>query len=75
MRDKHHHRPMRKDLREARISQKLSQAELAKRIGKDQAYVSRIESGTYKLDLDVAPALSKALRIPLMRVLYPKAAA
>ena len=75
MRRTHHDRGMRNDLREARIAQKLSQAELAKKIGKDQAYVSRIESGSYKLDLDVAPALSKALRIPLMRVLYPKDAA
>jgi transcriptional regulator with XRE-family HTH domain len=63
---------MRPDLRNAREARKLSQIKLAELIGKDQAYVSRLESGEYKVDANIAPKLSKVLRISLMRVLYPK---
>lgn len=62
---------MRADLRNAREARKLSQTKLAELIGKDQAYVSRLESGEYKVDPEIARLLAKALRVPLMRVLYP----
>ena len=67
-----YYRRMRPDLRSAREARKLSQIKLAELIGKDQAYVSRLESGEYKVDPQIARLLSKALRIPLMRVLYPQ---
>ena len=67
-----YYRRMRPDLRSAREPRKLSQIKLAELIGKDQAYVSRLESGEYKADPQIARLLSKALRIPLMRVLYPQ---
>jgi transcriptional regulator with XRE-family HTH domain len=38
-------------LREARIEASLTQTEIASRIGKDQAYVSRYESGQRRLDI------------------------
>lgn len=62
---------MRNDLRDARKSRNLSQAKLAKLIGKDQAYVSRVETGDYRVDPDVAPMMAKALKMPLLKVLYP----
>jgi len=48
----------------------MTQESLAEKIGKDQAYVSRLENGEYRIDVDIAPAVAKALRLPLMRVLY-----
>ena len=62
---------MRNDLRNARKDRKLSQAKLAELIGKDQAYVSRVESGEYRVDPDIAPVMAKALKLPLLKVLYP----
>jgi transcriptional regulator with XRE-family HTH domain len=38
-------------LREARIESGLTQTELGSRIGKDQTYVSRYESGQRRLDI------------------------
>ena len=61
---------MRNDLRKARLARKMTQESLAEKIGKDQAYVSRLENGEYRIDVDIAPAVAKALRLPLMRVLY-----
>ena len=65
-------KPKRQDLKDARKARKLTQGQLAEKIGKDQAYVSRIESGGYRVDADVAPLIAKALRMSLMRVLYPQ---
>ena len=41
---------LRELLREARTAQGLTQAELAKRLGKPQSYISKTESGERRLD-------------------------
>ena len=52
---------------EARKQQKLSQADLAKRIGTQKSNISRLESGNYNTSLDflikVAQCLGKDLKI------------
>lgn len=63
---------MRPDLREARSKAGLTQAELGEKIGRDQATVSRYESGGFDVDKDIAPAIAKALGMDLLDVLYPK---
>ncbi len=54
---------------EARKQQKLSQADLAKRIGTQKSNISRLESGNYNPSLDflikVAQCLGKDLKIQL----------
>jgi len=40
-----------KRLREARLSNGLTQAEVAKRLGKPQPYVSKCESGERRIDV------------------------
>jgi transcriptional regulator with XRE-family HTH domain len=46
---------------EARKSAKLTQAELAGRLGKPQSYVSKVESGERRLDVVELTALAEAL--------------
>lgn len=50
---------------EARLSQKLSQRELAKRAKTTQAIVSRIESGSANTSINMIKRFSKALNVPL----------
>lgn len=54
---------------EARTSQKITQEELALRVGTQKSNISRLESGTYNPSLDflakVAACLGKEIRIDL----------
>lgn len=50
-------------VREIRKRQSISQEELAMRIGADQAYISRIESGQMNLTLDSVAELADALGV------------
>lgn len=52
-------------LREIRLDTGLTQVELAARIGKDQAYVSRYESGQRKLDVLEVREICQAIGITL----------
>ena len=52
-------------LREVRRDAKLSQMEVAARIGVTQSYVSKYESGELRLDLLEIEKLCKAVGIPL----------
>jgi transcriptional regulator with XRE-family HTH domain len=52
-------------LREARIEKGLTQVELAARIEKDQAYVSRYESGQRRLDILEVREVCQAIGISL----------
>lgn len=62
---------MRNDLKRARIAAGLTQRELADKVGKDQAAISRYEKGKLAPDLGVAPKLAKLLGLPILSVLYP----
>ncbi|HKR00072.1 MAG TPA: helix-turn-helix transcriptional regulator [Pyrinomonadaceae bacterium] len=52
-------------LREVRLEAGVTQVELAARIEKDQAYVSRYESGQRKLDLLEVREICQAIGITL----------
>lgn len=56
-------------LTQARLEKGLTQAQLAKRIGTQRSNISRIESGTQNLSLDmmikIAQALGKVVNIQL----------
>ena len=53
--------PLRKLLVEQRAAAGLSQAEFASRLGRPQAFVSRLESGQRRLDVFEFVEISKAL--------------
>jgi transcriptional regulator with XRE-family HTH domain len=52
-------------LREVRSSAELKQADLAKRIGADQSFVSRYERGERRLDLVELQAICEACGVTL----------
>jgi len=52
-------------LREMRLEAGLTQTELAARVEKDQAYVSRYESGQRRLDVLEIREICQAIGIPL----------
>lgn len=52
-------------LREVRVKAGLTQVELAARIGKEQAYVSRYESGQRRLDVMEVREICQAAGITL----------
>lgn len=62
---------MRNDIKEARLKKGLTQTQLADLIGKDQAAVSRYESGALAIDAQTAPLIAKALDMDILAVLYP----
>jgi len=51
------------NIRLERIRQNLTQEELAHRIGRDQSYVSQIESASIAASLDVVDQFAKALAV------------
>lgn len=57
-------------LKEARLRKRLTQAAVAAAIGRDQATVSKYESGASKVDPAVAPKLAEVLGIGVLEVLY-----
>lgn len=56
-------------VREHRRSLKVSQEELAMRIGADQAYVSRIEAGQMNVTLETAEQIATALQVDVANLL------
>lgn len=58
---------------EARLSQKLSQRQLAKKVKTTQAIVSRIESGSANTSLALMKRFAKALNTPIT-IHIPKSA-
>jgi transcriptional regulator with XRE-family HTH domain len=62
---------MRTDIRKARLAKGLTQAQLAELIGKDQAAISRYESGCLAIDVPTAPLIAQALDMDVLKVLYP----
>jgi transcriptional regulator with XRE-family HTH domain len=61
---------MRDDLRQARVKAGLTQEQLAELVGKDQGAISRYENGKLTPDIQVAPIIAEALKLPLLQVLY-----
>ena len=52
-------------LRQVRLDAGLTQAEVAKKIGESQSYVSKYENGEQRLDLIELEAVCKAVEISL----------
>jgi transcriptional regulator with XRE-family HTH domain len=59
------------DLRVARIKAGLSQAQLAKRLGRSQQYVSLIESGHRRLPIEAMTLIMRALGLELEIITRP----
>lgn len=57
---------LQKLLKTARVEAGLTQAELAQRLGVNQSFVSKYESGERRLDLIELRNICKALGIPLL---------
>jgi len=55
-------------LRRIRIEAKLTQGQVAEKIGQSQSYVSKYECGEQRLDLIELEAVCDALEIPLMEL-------
>jgi len=56
-------------IRTARRKKKMSQAELARRIGSDQPVISRIEHGRQNISIGYIEKIASALRVPMRRIL------
>lgn len=52
-------------LKRARIEAGMTQAEVAKRIGKPQSYISKCESGERRIDITEVNKLAKLYKKPL----------
>ena len=59
----HEHRALRALLVQAREKAKLTQTELARRLGKPQSFISKYESGERRLDVVEFMAVARALRL------------
>lgn len=55
-------------LTKLRMEQGLSQNQLAKRMGKEQSYIARIEKGDGNVTVNTINALAKALGVPAEQV-------
>lgn len=53
-------------LRQIRLESKLTQVQLAEKIGQTQSYVSKYESGEQRLDLIELEAVCGAVGVPLL---------
>lgn len=51
MQSRDHYKTLRVKLRDARIAAGLTQTDVAKRLGKPQSYVSKIETGERQIDV------------------------
>ena len=56
-------------IREGRVKQKLSQADLAKKLGMTQSYLSRIEQGARSIDFELAICICSILNLDLREFL------
>ncbi len=57
-------------IKKERLKQNLSQEKLALEAEIDRTYMNDIEKGTRNVSLNIAYKLSKALNIPLTKLLY-----
>lgn len=55
-------------VREARTKTGLSQAELAKKLGRPQSWVSKVETGERRLDLEELRQVCEALGIDMVKL-------
>jgi transcriptional regulator with XRE-family HTH domain len=62
----------RRELREERLAQGLTQTELADRAGMTQQQLAKIENGRQRIKLSEAGELAAALRVPLASLVTPK---
>jgi transcriptional regulator with XRE-family HTH domain len=53
-------------MRQIRLEAKLTQSEVAEKLGQSQSYVSKYESGEQRLDLTELEAFCTAVRLPLL---------
>jgi transcriptional regulator with XRE-family HTH domain len=53
-----------KQLRKARIDSSLTQADLAKRLGQTQSFISKVERGERRLDVVELRSICSALGVP-----------
>lgn len=60
--------PLHERLRDERIAARISQAEVARRIGKTQAWVSRVERGTFTAPGHLLKAYAAALGVTVSRL-------
>ena len=60
--------PLHERLRSERQSARISQAELARRLGKTQAWVSRVESGIFVAPGHLLKAYASALGVTVSRL-------
>ena len=61
-------------LLEARTSQRITQAELAFRVGTQKSNISRLESGTYNPSLDFLVRIARSLGKEVQVMLVPRGA-
>jgi transcriptional regulator with XRE-family HTH domain len=59
-------------LRKARLSRKLTQGELAAKLGKPQSYVSKYEVGERRLDFIEAVRIAHVLTIKVSALIPPE---
>ncbi len=55
-------------LKKIRVEKKLSQAELAMRVGLSREYVNKIEAGRYDPPLSTLEALAKVLKVSVAKL-------
>lgn len=56
------HKVLVSKIKEARIANKLSQEELAKKLSKTQSFISKLESGQIRVDAILLDELSRILK-------------
>lgn len=57
------------NLKEIRVSKKITQSELAEKLGADKSFVSNIENGKTNPTLSTITGLAKALGVPANELL------
>ena len=63
------YRRLLKRVRQARLNAGLTQAEVAKKLGKPQSFVSKSESGERRLDAVELKRMAEILDVPITRLL------
>lgn len=58
-----------KNLKKIRLAKKMSQGDIAKILGVDRGYISKIENGKKNLTLQTTAKLAKALRVSAVDLL------
>lgn len=69
---KNYYETVGKRIRAARRKKKVSQAELALRIGSTQPVISRVEGGGQNVSIGYVEKIASALRVPVKAILCGK---